>query len=238
MLSIIQAAGWPIWPLIACSILALALIFERFASLKASKVAPTNLLNEAISVSTKHLPSAETTQQLAQSSVLGEVLATGLRTRQAHPESSEEELRSAMEGAGRAAAHKLEKYLSALATIASAAPLLGRLLADTEIASLSRLAGATLLALSAAKRSKIRARARIEQAIKGQMGHPAACMIDSNVALPRRSKLQSAIMTQRRTASACICVADDPQFAPAQPAGRQRAGVMSCRRPAGSLTRL
>jgi biopolymer transport protein ExbB len=89
LLSIIQAAGWPIWPLIACSILALALIFERFASLKASKVAPTNLLNEAISVSTKHLPSAETTQQLAQSSVLGEVLATGLRTRQAHPESSE-----------------------------------------------------------------------------------------------------------------------------------------------------
>ncbi|MFN3734161.1 MotA/TolQ/ExbB proton channel family protein [Comamonas testosteroni] len=127
MLSIIQAAGWPIWPLIACSILALALIFERFASLKASKVAPTNLLNEAISVSTKNLPSAETTQQLAQSSVLGEVLATGLRTRQAHPESSEEELRSAMEGAGRAAAHKLEKYLSALATIASAAPLLGLL---------------------------------------------------------------------------------------------------------------
>lgn len=106
---------------------ALALIFERFAPLKASKVAPTNLLNEAISVSTKHLPSAETTQQLAQAAVLGEVLATGLRTRQAHPESSEEELRSAMEGAGRAAAHKLEKYLSALATIASAAPLLGLL---------------------------------------------------------------------------------------------------------------
>ena len=50
MLSIIQAAGWPIWPLIACSILALALIFERFTSLKTSKVAPANLLDEAISV--------------------------------------------------------------------------------------------------------------------------------------------------------------------------------------------
>lgn len=127
MLSIIQAAGWPIWPLIACSILALALIFERFTSLKTSKVAPANLLNEAITVSAKSLPSAETTKQLAQSSVLGEVLATGLNTLQTHPDSSEEELRSAMEGAGRAAAHKLEKYLSALATIASAAPLLGLL---------------------------------------------------------------------------------------------------------------
>ena len=127
MLSIIQAAGWPIWPLIACSILALALIFERFAALKTGKVAPPNLLNEAISVSAKGLPSAETTQQLAQSSALGEVLASGLRTLQAHPDSSEDELRSAMEGAGRAAAHRLEKYLSALATIASAAPLLGLL---------------------------------------------------------------------------------------------------------------
>lgn len=127
MLSIIQAAGWPIWPLIACSILALALIFERFISLKSSKVAPANLLNEAITVSAKSLPSAETTKQLAQSSVLGEVLATGLSTLQVHPDSSEEALRSAMEGAGRAAAHKLEKYLSALATIASAAPLLGLL---------------------------------------------------------------------------------------------------------------
>ena len=127
MLSIIQAAGWPIWPLIACSILALALIFERFTSLKTSKVAPANLLDEAISVSSKGLPSAETTQQLAQSSVMGEVLATGLRTLQAHPDSNEDELRASIEGAGRAAAHKLEKYLSALATIASAAPLLGLL---------------------------------------------------------------------------------------------------------------
>jgi biopolymer transport protein ExbB len=127
LLSIIQAAGWPIWPLVACSILALALIFERFAALKTSKVAPPNLLNEAISVSAKGLPNTETTQQLAQSSALGDVLASGLRTLQAHPDSSEDELRASMEGAGRAAAHKLEKYLSALATIASAAPLLGLL---------------------------------------------------------------------------------------------------------------
>ena len=51
MLSIIQAAGWPIWPLIACSILALALVFERFVALKTARVVPPKLLDEAISVS-------------------------------------------------------------------------------------------------------------------------------------------------------------------------------------------
>ncbi|MET1114378.1 MAG: MotA/TolQ/ExbB proton channel family protein [Comamonas sp.] len=127
MLSIIQAAGWPIWPLIACSILALALVFERFMALKTARVAPPQLLSEALAVSSRGVPAPDVVQQLAQSSALGEVLATGLRTLHAHPNASEEELRASVEGAGRAAAHKLEKYLSALATIASAAPLLGLL---------------------------------------------------------------------------------------------------------------
>lgn len=127
MLSIIQAAGWPIWPLIACSILALALIFERFVALKTARVAPPKLLDEAITVSSKAVPTPDVVNQLAQNSALGEVLASGLRTLNSNPQSTEAELRAAMEGAGRAAAHRLEKYLSALATIASAAPLLGLL---------------------------------------------------------------------------------------------------------------
>ena len=127
MLSIIQAAGWPIWPLIACSILALALVFERFMALKTARVAPPQLLDEALAVSSRGVPAPDVVQQLAQNSTLGEVLASGLRTLHVHPAASEEELRAAVEGAGRAAAHKLEKYLSALATIASAAPLLGLL---------------------------------------------------------------------------------------------------------------
>ena len=127
MFSIIQAAGWPIWPLIACSILALALIVERFLSLKTARVAPPKLLDEAMAVSAKGLPSPDTVNQLAQNSALGEVLASGLRTLNSNPQCSETDLRAAMEGTGRAVAHRLEKYLSALATIASAAPLLGLL---------------------------------------------------------------------------------------------------------------
>ena len=127
MLSIIQAAGWPIWPLIACSILALALVFERFVALKTARVAPPKLLDEAISVSSKSIPSPDVVNQLAQNSALGEVLASGLRTLNSNPQSTEADVRAAMEGAGRAVAHRLEKYLNALATIASAAPLLGLL---------------------------------------------------------------------------------------------------------------
>lgn len=127
MLSIIQAAGWPIWPLIACSILALALIFERFAALKTARVAPPKLLDEAISVSAKAVPAPDVVNQLAQNSALGEVLASGLRALNSNPQVSEADLRAAMEGTGRTVAHRLEKYLNALATIASAAPLLGLL---------------------------------------------------------------------------------------------------------------
>ncbi|SFC56783.1 biopolymer transport protein ExbB [Polaromonas sp. OV174] len=127
MFSIIQAAGWPIWPLIACSILALALVIERFFSLKTPKVAPPRLLDEAITVSRASVPSSNVVAQLEQNSLLGEVLASGFSALNANPRISEDDLRSTLEGAGRQAAHKLERYLTALATIASAAPLLGLL---------------------------------------------------------------------------------------------------------------
>jgi biopolymer transport protein ExbB len=127
LLSIIQAAGWPIWPLIACSVLALALILERFASLKTARVAPPRLLDEALAVSRSGVPSAEVVNQLEQNSALGEVLASGFRALIANPRCTEADLRASMEGAGRTVAHRLERYLSALATIASAAPLLGLL---------------------------------------------------------------------------------------------------------------
>ena len=127
MLSIIQAAGWPIWPLIACSILGLALVIERFIALKTSKVAPPKLLDEAMGVSRQGLPLADVVNQLEANSALGEVLASGMRALSSNPRCSEEELRNTMEGAGRRVTAKLERYLPAIATIASAAPLLGLL---------------------------------------------------------------------------------------------------------------
>ncbi len=125
MFSIIQAAGWPIWPLIACSVLALAIVIERFISLKPQKVAPERLLEEVLSVTRTGVPAAEVIAQLERNCALGEVLASGLRTLHTDPNCTEEDLRAHMEGTGRVVAHRLEKYLSALATIASAAPLMG-----------------------------------------------------------------------------------------------------------------
>jgi biopolymer transport protein ExbB len=125
LFSIIQAAGWPIWPLIASSILALALVIERFVSLKTSKIAPPTLLNEVLTLTRQTVPGPEVVNQLESNSALGEVLASGLRALNTNPRCSEDELRSNMEGTGRRVAHRLERYLSALATIASAAPLMG-----------------------------------------------------------------------------------------------------------------
>ena len=125
LLSIIQAAGWPIWPLLICSIAALALVIERFSSLRPIRVAPTRLLDEVISVTRAHLPAPDVVNKLAHNSVLGTVLATGLRAVIAEPRITEPALRASFESAGRAAVHRMERYLNTLGTIASAAPLLG-----------------------------------------------------------------------------------------------------------------
>ena len=125
MFSIIQAAGWPIWPLILCSIVALALIIERLYHLRPSQVAPPRLLDEVIGVSRASLPAADVVNKLAENSELGKVLAAGLRSVIAEPRITEVALRQSFENAGRTAVHHLERYLNTLGTIAAAAPLLG-----------------------------------------------------------------------------------------------------------------
>lgn len=127
MFSIIQAAGWPIWPLIACSIVALALIIERCSSLRVARIAPPKLLDEVLSVTRNGLPAPDVVNKLAANSLLGQVLAAGLRSVIQEPRISEPNLRIAFETAGRAAAHSMERYLNALGTIAAAAPLMGLL---------------------------------------------------------------------------------------------------------------
>src|SRR6476660_2506320 len=66
LFSIIQAAGWPIWPLILCSIVALALVIERLLSLRAARVAPPRLLDEVISVARSSLTSTDVVKRLAE----------------------------------------------------------------------------------------------------------------------------------------------------------------------------
>ena len=103
----------------------MALVIERFVSLKTAKVAPPRLLDEVLTVSRQSVPSVDVVAQLEQNSALGEVLASGFRALNTNPRCSEADLRATMEGTGRIVAHRLERYLNALATIASAAPLMG-----------------------------------------------------------------------------------------------------------------
>jgi biopolymer transport protein ExbB len=127
LLSIIQAAGWPIWPLIVCSVVALALVLERLYHLRQPLVAPPALIDEVLAVTRGSLPGTDVVDKLAQNSVLGRVLAAGVRSVIAEPRITEEQLRQSFENAGRTAVHGLERYLNTLGTIAAAAPLLGLL---------------------------------------------------------------------------------------------------------------
>jgi biopolymer transport protein ExbB len=127
LLSIIQAAGWPIWPLILCSIVGLALVIERTITLRRSRVAPDKLLDEVVALTRTSLPSTDVVSKLGNSSALGSVLAAGLRAVVAEPRITEDALRQTFENAGRVMVHRLERYLNTLGTIATAAPLLGLL---------------------------------------------------------------------------------------------------------------
>lgn len=123
MWSIIQAAGWPIWPLIFASIISLAIIVERFYSLRASAVAPKGLLPEVHSWLQKNGVTKDACARLEVHSPLGEIFASAL----CNADASREVTKESIEETGRAVAHKLERYLTTLGTIAAVSPLWGLL---------------------------------------------------------------------------------------------------------------
>jgi biopolymer transport protein ExbB len=121
LFAIIQAAGWPIWPLLLASIIAVALIIERSLTLRHSKILPPTLLDQVVQVYQRQGVNDEIVDKLAKDSPLGEVLAAGLRNHK----SSRYVMKEAVEEAGRTVAHEMERFLTTLGTIATAAPLLG-----------------------------------------------------------------------------------------------------------------
>lgn len=123
MWEIIQAAGWPIWPLIFASIIAVAIIVERFWTLRRDVVVPATLFADVSRMVAQGGITREACHKLAQHSLLGEIFATALLS----SNSSREATRDAVEEAGRIVIHKLERYMNTLGTIATVAPLLGLL---------------------------------------------------------------------------------------------------------------
>ena len=121
MWSIIQAAGWPIWPLIFASVIALALILERLWSLRQSVVAPVGMVDKVLSDLKQASAASELLAKTAQKGPLGRVLAAGL----ANVKSPRPVMKEAIEEVGHLVAHDLERFLTTLGTIAAMSPLLG-----------------------------------------------------------------------------------------------------------------
>src|SRR5690242_19909250 len=114
VLSIIEAAGWPIWFIIVTSIIALAIIGERFWSLRTSLVAPRDVLPTTIRDFQARGVTPELIGTLQQGPLIGRIFAAALLNER----SSREVLKDSVEDAGRAVTIELERFLNTLGTIA------------------------------------------------------------------------------------------------------------------------
>lgn len=123
MLEIIQSGGWMMVPIIMCSILAVAITFERFWTLRTVKIAPPDLLARVWGWMKNNQLDSARIKELRSTSPLGRVLAAGLinsrHGRQIMKESIEEVASHEI--------HLMERYLNALGTVAAVAPLMGLL---------------------------------------------------------------------------------------------------------------
>ena len=123
MFELIRAGGFLMWPILACSIISMAIIAERFWSLRESKIAPTNLVANVWQWHKSEQLDAKRIQALRTNSPLGMILAAGLLNRK----HSREIMKESIEEVGRLVAHSLERFLNTLGTISSITPLLGLL---------------------------------------------------------------------------------------------------------------
>ena len=121
MLEFLQSGGWLMVPLLLASVVAMGICIERAWSLRTQRVVPSGLLANIVRAIED---GAETgARSLCASSALGQVLLAGLD----NAKRGREAMREAMEDASGAVVHDLERYLTALGTIASISPLLGLL---------------------------------------------------------------------------------------------------------------
>ncbi len=123
MLELIKAGGLLMWPIILCSVIATAIIAERFWSLRLNKIVPKNLVSKVWQWQKVGHLDQKRIQDLRSSSPLGMVLSAGLVNRN----HSREIMKESIEEVGRHVAHELERFLNTLGTIASITPLLGLL---------------------------------------------------------------------------------------------------------------
>ena len=123
MLELVKAGGWPMIPLLLLAVLALAIVVERFWSLRRKEILPPGLGEEVRRWALSANLEASHIESLRQTSPLGALLAAALDVRHR----SREVVRERIEDTGRHLVHRMEKFLNTLGTIAAAGPLLGLL---------------------------------------------------------------------------------------------------------------
>ena len=123
MLELVKAGGWPMIPLLLLAVVALAIVVERFWTLRRKEVLPPGLGEEVRNWASRGQLDPAHIESLRQNSPLGALLAAALETRNR----PRDQIRERIEDTGRHLVHRMEKFLNALGTIAAAGPLLGLL---------------------------------------------------------------------------------------------------------------
>lgn len=123
MFEIIKAGGWVMWPIIFCSIVAMAIIGERFWSLQRRLVVPKGLVPQVWKWVKEDKLDKKRLAALRNHSPLGKILAAALVNRN----HDREMMKASIEEVSNQVVHDLERYLNTLATIAEVSPLLGLL---------------------------------------------------------------------------------------------------------------
>ncbi len=123
MLELVQSGGWLMVPILLCSVVAAAICVERGWALQAKRVAPRNLLAQVWNQMKKNEVDLARLRDLRTQSPMGQIFAAGI----SNAKRGREVMKEAMEEAAAQVMHEMERYLTALGTIASISPLLGLL---------------------------------------------------------------------------------------------------------------
>jgi len=123
VLEMIKSGGWLMLPILLCSVVALAIIAERFWTLRPNKIAPKTLLAEVWGWIRSNQLNADRMKELRESTPLGKILAAGL----SNSKYGRDIMKESIQEVASHVVHDMERYLSTLGTIAVIAPLLGLL---------------------------------------------------------------------------------------------------------------
>lgn len=119
----IKSGGWLMLPILLCSVIALAIILERFWTLRPNRIAPKNLLAEVWGWIRNNQLSSERMKELRTTTPLGQILAAGL----SNSKYGREIMKESIQEVASHVIHEMERYLNTLGTIALITPLLGLL---------------------------------------------------------------------------------------------------------------